>query len=527
MTDKYFVAPGAGDRFDTLVGNSLRLPLGHSAEDPDTDLEATLFWLVIPTRSGGELLVVHEGSGGRLVLLDDDENSILAGPSGGTLTYTVPPGKHGDLFVVASGGSPRKVSCTFTQTAIAREAPDETAKPLIPWNFYFWPSSRQFSDQNNALNPHLKTEDQMIAKYAKAFGKDVSAALTWEVMHHQRDVGASWVGHCHHSAAASILFEAPRAQATNSHGVAFNDEELKFLAAEWFGRFGRKEPRFALDKGANQPWDKILPDKVFTMLLKPSDLAPPYAKLEENLKRAIVAYKPDRASDAAQMAKYGTRPGFVRTAHDEFGRAAANFYRELNTYLLEQKHPLIADLRADGPFNGPNEVWNHVIFYYRATYKEILPSDPTDPSNAHFLEVELTLVANADVKSPPSSSQPAVPGPGNSLEVESSALENRWSRQRLWLAFDPQSGTVRDDPRNEWKYSRNRNGDDLYVPTYLAVVLPAGTTPGTATVNPDPINVDPATEDPIAALSRGNALVGLDLVAEPNPLLKVRQRYKR
>ncbi|APR81839.1 Hypothetical protein A7982_07188 [Minicystis rosea] len=196
MPNKFFIAPSGESTFDTLVGNSLRLPLGHSAEDPEPDLEATLYWLVIPTRSGGDLTVVYEGSGGRLTLLDEDQNTILTGPAGATLYYTVPRGKHGDLYVVASGPGNRKVSCTFEQTAIAREAPDEKAKPLIPWNFYFWPSARQWNDRSNELNPHLKTEDQMLAKYAQAFGKDVSATLRWEVMNHQQDFGPSWMGHC-------------------------------------------------------------------------------------------------------------------------------------------------------------------------------------------------------------------------------------------------------------------------------------------------------------------------------------------
>ncbi|APR81840.1 Hypothetical protein A7982_07189 [Minicystis rosea] len=299
--------------------------------------------------------------------------------------------------------------------------------------------------------------------------------------------------------------------------MTFSDEELKFLAAEWYGGFGGKDVPFSLNGASNLPWPDLLPKQTYTMLVKPSDLTPPHAHLEKNMKQAILAYNPALTKEADTMAKFATRASFIRTGRVELGRAATSFFKTLDGLLFEKKHPLISDLRADGANNGPHEVWNHAVFYYRATYKEILPSDPTDPINNHFMEIDLDLVANADVQHPPSSSQPAVAGPNNGLEVDSSSLENRRSRQRLWIAFEAGTGAVRDDARNEWKHSKNKYGDDLYAPMYLGVLRPTGTTPGTAVAN----------HDPVIDLANGNVMVDLDLVAEPNPLLKVRKRYKR
>ncbi len=489
---KYFAGPTADNDYNTATGGYFRLPLGHSAEDPEPDEdEPTIFGVVIPTNSGGDLTVVHEGTGGRLHLLDDDEDTILAGPSG-TIYFTVPPGKHGELFVVAAKGDKRKVSCTFVQTGIAREAASDAAKPLIPWNFYFWPCARQFTDRNNELNPELRTQDQMLAKYAGAFGKSVDAALRWEVMNHQRDFGPSWLGHCHFASAASVLFETPTARTITSKStqapVNFTDEELKFLASEWYGSFGGKEVAFDLAPNSSfKPWPDLV-DRAYTELLKPADVDLSNTALEAALTRVLLAYAPglaaeDKAKTMAQKA--AAKPAFRNLARQEFGRAAARFYGTLIQRLLRAKHPLISDFRGSGRDNSPVEVWNHVVFYYRASYKEILPSDPSDPSNNHYMAIDIKMVANADVNEPPSSSAPAVLAAGNTIEVDASAFQNRKSHQILWLAFTPTSGDIAGgDPRNLWKHCQGER-EELYAPQFLAVLVPAGTTAATAQPNQD------------------------------------------
>jgi hypothetical protein len=158
-----------------------------------------------------------------------------------------------------------------------------------------------------------------------------------------------------------------------------------------------------------------------------------------------------------------------------------------------------------------------VIFYYRASFKEIVPTDPNAPSDNYYVEVDIKLVANADVGAPPSSTQPAAPGPNNGIDVNGSSFDNRKCRQVLWLVFNPKSGDAANDPRNQWKNCQNASGSEIYPPMYLGVLFPAGTTDATQTPN----------NDPVVDLRRGNDFVGLDLVAEPNPLLKVRKRYQK
>jgi hypothetical protein len=240
----------------------------------------------------------------------------------------------------------------------------------------------------------------------------------------------------------------------------------------------------------------------------------------ERVTQVILTYAPNLAKDddAKKMATLAAaKPAFRKVARQEFGRAAASFYGALTAQMLKLKHPLLCDLRGSGLTNGPDEVWNHAIFYYRASYKEILPSDLSDPSNNHYMEIDIKLVANADVGSPPSSSQPGAPAASNSIEVDASSFQNRKSHQVLWLTFDPKSGEITGNDRNQWKHCQNETGAELYAPSFLAVVLPTGTTAATAQAN----------QDPAIDLANGNPFVDLELVAEPNPLLKVRKRYQK
>lgn len=254
------------------------------------------------------------------------------------------------------------------------------------------------------------------------------------------------------------------------------------------------------------------------MLVKPSDLEPPSARLEGNLEQAILAYNSGVGKSAAKaMAQNAAKSKrFIKTARDELGRAATMFYRQLNQLLYIEKHALVADLRGDGAANTPEQVWNHAVFYYEARYKEVPHDDPSSFDNDHFMEIDLKIVANQDVHSPPSSSVPALSAPNNGVIVDGSAVANRLSRQILWISFDSHTGLVKDDARNEWKHSKGPHGDELYVPMYMGLLLPTGTTPANATPN----------HDPLVSLANGNDVVGLDLVTDPKPLLKIRARYK-
>lgn len=518
------VAAGTAAQNDvnTLKSIVLRLPLGHSAKDPDTNHEKTYFWFVIPTNTGGRLMLVHQGKGGTLTLLGNDAKTVIL-KAGGVIDIPIPAGTFGNFWVVAEGGDVREVSSRFVQTGVARESASPGAAPLIPWNFHFWPSVRNSPD--GSPNPEIPLIDNMIRRYAHAFGKDEKAAVLWEKTNHQTDTGPGWSGHCHLMAGASILFKQPVPRTVNVRGsataqVAFTEEELEFFAGEWFGNFGGKVVVFTMENRGVEPWNKLLPDKFYTMLLKPSETHLNASELATRLEKAILSYQPSLADKAKIMAQNATARGNLGDIVAEaFGQAAVDFYRTLIKKILVEGHALEGDLRGSGPDNRAAEVWNHAIFYYEANYKEILPMHVSNPVNNTYMEIDLLLVANADYPSPPSPGSPATVTQGL-VDVNQTQWPNRKVRMTLDIAFDLKTGEMLDkDKRNKWTSCRNDGiggAAEIYAPSYLAEIVPVGTTQATAEPNQD---ADPRVV--------GNVAVDLELMAEAPPLLTVRDRYKK
>ncbi len=191
-----------------------------------------------------------------MTLYASDGTTVVAGPAKtGLLQHHLVPGTdkkpvHGRYYLFVKGSSPRTVKCGFTQTANARDGTSAGAPPLIPWNFFFWPSAKVFDD--GEPNPNISTMEAILAKYERAYGHKPPTGVQWENAHHFRATGASWFGHCHLSARASILFEQPvdaKVMAPDGASVTFTQEELEFLAAEWVGAWLTTYADFVADKG--------------------------------------------------------------------------------------------------------------------------------------------------------------------------------------------------------------------------------------------------------------------------------------
>src|SRR5262249_11956514 len=143
-------------------------------------------------------------------------------------SYRIKPTKFGAITVVTSGG-PGFIFAEFIQTFWARVDVAEDADPLLPWNFYYWPCERGGEFGQKAVVG--------LRKYAMARKQAADTAGQWEQKNHQRANTKSWVGHCHNSAPASALFMQPKAKSIA--GLSFDEEEMEFLAAEYFGNYGQ------------------------------------------------------------------------------------------------------------------------------------------------------------------------------------------------------------------------------------------------------------------------------------------------
>jgi hypothetical protein len=455
--------------------------------------------------------------------LTGDGDVLETGTS--TLSFTFKSGVFGNFFVIASGGSPRKVDCTFIQKGYARESAAPNARPFVPWNFHFWPFARTFTD--GTKNPHAGEAENILRKYARAFGKSEKVAAEWEHDHHGLDVGDGWMGHCHLAAAASILFEQPIARTMDSRAgrgapVAFTEDDLELLATEWVGNFCDQKPQeYSVAEGADV-WDHIpeMKGQRYVHLLKPSDLDLPVEQLKEVFKKAVTAFAPafdsskvDAMADRASRLSPPQRDAIKET----FGQRGHFLYQVLIDQILVRGEALEGDLCAAGAGNGPNEVWNHAVFYYEAHFRAIDGSADTDPL---FVEVTILMVANADLPEPPSPGAPAdvlfFRGGRAEVNVNQTRWESRKVRQVMNLAFSVAGDLIEDRRRNRWLHAQSGDGGrELYAPRYLAVIAPVQANPG------ENFHVESLDDR-----YNGNVMVTLDLVNASDPLLKIRKRYR-
>lgn len=291
----------------------------------------------------------------------------------------------------------------FEETGTARQA---DGSPLIPWNFWYFP----FADSAKDRSAWGGTELQPIQKYERAFGE--TGVLAWEIQHHA-DPGKNqddWAGHCHMAALASVMFINPKAA-----GVEFNDEkflaeELKFLAAEFAGRFGRITDVYALpEKGGFRRGP--LHEK------KPSD------------------------------------------DPEAFGRQLTTLLESVRKQVGVHGNALIMDLR-DATGADYTEVWNHAVYRYVTRYWQPDVSDPT------LVDGACTLFANADIYSGTTSSGlPATTKFEHGETVLEHGGDSTSCRNEFTLRFAPNGLHDTFAPENRWT-STKRQGVDTFAPRY-------------------------------------------------------------
>jgi hypothetical protein len=531
MSSGNAVAATSGDSHNTLKTPNVRLPIGHDAEDTSTGA-ATVFHVWVPTKAGGVLELKLTGTGEMELFTDTGEvTDSVATSKTGSLKYTVPRGSYGKHSLVVKGPSPRKVACTFTQTALARDGTSDSDPLLLPWNFFLWPTVKA---PDGIVNPYIQQMEAALTKYAKAYGHDAAAAVTWENKNHFRDKGASWSGHCHLMARASVLFEQPvAAKVKDPSGteVSFTEDELEFLAGEWFGRWGQSTLLFRTDAG-HRPWPRTgdnsdvttqsltLNALYWSQCLKPSQAQlRNTVELSKILKEIILSYdsseevkkKAQKMADAA-----ASSPEIMNGVRDAFGTLGASFYVTLVSKMFHEKNALVSDLRGAAGGNPPTEVWNHAIFRFAATFKEILPQDKENDANQNYMQVTLDLYANDDYPHAPSPGLPAKVDDAGKVLFDATGILNRRSWHLLRLAFS--NGDVsRTSPRNQWLSCKNGpQGDELYMPAYAVCIEPAGATVANSTHNTE--------TEPHAV---GNALLDLDIVGGAKAALKRRKRFQK
>ena len=343
-----------------------RVPLGGTISAQEGDRQ---FGVFVPTLYGGELTVkTTSGTVTRIVGPDGVERRN---------GQEIGRNQHGWYsFSVTGATRPYTVETTFVQLG-------QSARK--PWNFYYWPTkSDAIHEPWAGGNGRVDTmqpagDDQMVAgaggyiapgadivragpnglletpcaagddltwfpnlyddltfrgadgqmyqtpspllKYDQLFN---TSARNWEAANSQNQDIQRWPGHCLGGAVASILLNEP----TPAPGSGMTRDELKALWAE----LGENHYNHRIGDYANE----IPP-------------GPP-------------------------------RPGF-----DECDRFVPRFHQMIESHIRGNREALLGNLRAFPPRGTNNEVWNHGIGKYIATYHAI----PGKGERAVRLEIEL------------------------------------------------------------------------------------------------------------------------------------------
>jgi hypothetical protein len=529
----------AADSTATLAAPVIRLPLGrkNARAYPDGH-KKSVFSLRNPTSFGGDLTIdCTPSNGSRMTLSRTLGGAALASSTSGTLTYAIPRGAaHVGTYYLIIDQPSASAAARLIQVGCSREAPSESAKPFVPWNFWYWPTARRASfpppkdltkAEKTLWDDYAKSSDAdanywtyRARRVLSAFGQldgstDPTAGGSWETTHHQKQVGKGWEGHCHFAAVASVIFEQPTAREAGGFNYLANDLEL--LGAEFAGRFCHVldlPDVFRLDTHPVNVLEIGILD-----LLKPEG-ANDEAELKDSLEKIVPAdTKAGTAGKEAMFKEFLKRyksafPGGAAEVKNELGRKAAAFFLGLQYELRDSWAPCIGDFRAGESDGNPEEVWNHALFMYEADFIE---SSPTGDDKRY--DVDCTLSCNKDVEPPDSDSAPANingnrirPDPKRSVQFDHSYR----------LSFDD-SGEVSVGKSPEWLRCRKvGSSEKLFAPRYLKSLTPPSKTP--APRPPPPLMPGQEPKPPPPPGTFGNANVTWGVINRG--LLKLRDRYK-
>jgi hypothetical protein len=353
-----FLAPN----LTNSIGLFRRLPLLESESNALAFTGLGFFITYVPSKYGGILEAGCSDANAKVIVRYKDPNgSPLKDLNDKEISpakrfvYPVRPGEYGWYFIfIGNVSGTYKVWATFKEVGLAREGNSDNDDPLIPWNFWFFPNDSSQIEKTAWGSSTLKP----CQKYESAFTK--SGVFTWEKQNHNdpHGIAENWEGHCHNSAPASMIFKEPPKAGKKHNGVDFLCEELKFLATEFYGRFGNDKFIWGL------PGTGPMGRRGFYQEKKPSD-------------------NPRR-----------------------FGKHIGIFHNNLIKRILKARMPVMMDLRESSGLDH-SEVWNQAIYKYEAHFFETTPhGDWMDLQVKTFLrahgdwmdlQVKTFLRANEDV----------------------------------------------------------------------------------------------------------------------------------
>jgi hypothetical protein len=459
------------------IGPWRRLPLLEDEKDPLAFEGLGMFRTYIPSNLGGVLEVGCNQDKAKIIINHPKPGDNLKNfvgqpiPPAKRVFYPVKIGQHGWFYIaIGNVSGVYQVWARFYEVAVARESEDETADPLVPWNFWYWPNAASRKELTAWGSDVL----QPCQKYEAAFGRQ--GVFDWEKTNHNDPNGTAegWFGHCHNSAPASMIFKPPPDDGKSFGGQSFLCEELKFFATEFFGRYGTLKVGWSL-----------------------KETKPRQGPFQQN-----------KPADKPRM----------------FGTIIGEFHQALARQLLVDGSPVLMDLR-DSSGSDHTAVWNQAVYRYAAQFYETTPH-----GDWRDIQVKTRLHANDDTMLEPDFRSSGLPAeimvddirgaPRYKTAAPAKDAPNKPAIRRdqllLYRLIFKEDGTIDTrNPKNEWTsntYLHGVDGDsygnELFAPRFMF-------TPGKVTASPNAQGSGQPDD--------GNPrLVRADVLS----LLELRDRYK-
>ena len=359
--------PALGTASAKEVERVQTVPLGGTSSDFSGD---KAFGVYVPTRFGGELTIKAS----------DGTVSEIAGPDGRPRQNgrEVGENQHGwYTFKVSGATKPYTIETTFVQ---------EGRSLRKPWNFYYWPTKADSVHEpwaggngrvDTQVNPN--SDDLQVRPYGSYVppGEDIIRAGPNGLLETRPAQGddSTWFPNLYDDltfqGADGTLYSTP--SPLLKYDQIFGTSARAFESARSQTQDIQRWPGHCLGGAmASINLNEPIPDP--RSGLTKDELKALWAELGENhLNHRIGDYATD------------IPPGPPHPGYDPCDRHVPRFHAMLETHIRGKKQNLIGNLRAFPPRGTINEVWNHGIGHYTATYHAI----PGKGERAVRLEVSL------------------------------------------------------------------------------------------------------------------------------------------
>ncbi len=334
------------------------VPLGGSSDGQTGD---RYFGVYVPTRFGGELTI--KASSGRVV--------ELKGPQGASLSNGQDVGLDHQgwyTFKVEGASQPYRVQTTFVQVGQSLKR---------PWNFYYWPTKADsihepWAGGNARVDTMTVNGDDVLIATPGGYippGIDIVLAGPNGMLETQPAPGddATWFPNLYDD----LYWLGP----DKEHGgqlTRFMTPAPLLKYDQLFGAGARQyEAALAQNKDISRWPGHCLGGAVASILLNEPIPAPGSGLTQDELKALWAELGENHYNHRIGDYANEIPPGPPRPGPDETDWKAPRVHAMLETHIRGERKALLANLRAFPPRGLINEVWNHGVYKYIASYHAI------------------------------------------------------------------------------------------------------------------------------------------------------------